>query len=120
MVASKKIANSISKWNQVQEVLHVNPEATPAEATTVQAPQANPTLAPAPVPAIPRPVVQVQQKSAESSPAPDNDLEFADMDGLVCLLCERKMKSVDLLKRHCKESALHKVGASGYTNVLLS
>lgn len=40
----------------------------------------------------------------------ETEFEFSDLMGLSCLLCARQFKSVDQLKRHNKESDLHKVG----------
>lgn len=36
------------------------------------------------------------------------EFEFSDTAGLTCLLCSRQFKSLDQLKRHNKESDLHK------------
>ncbi|KAG6833193.1 hypothetical protein H0H87_010256 [Tephrocybe sp. NHM501043] len=44
-------------------------------------------------------------------PAPipvEMEFEFSDVTGLMCLLCARQFKSLDQLKRHNKESDLHK------------
>lgn len=45
---------------------------------------------------------------AQSTPPPENEFEFADIHALMCLLCARQFKSLDQLKRHNKESDLHK------------
>lgn len=37
------------------------------------------------------------------------DFEFSDTVKFTCLLCARQFKSLDQLKRHNKESDLHKV-----------
>lgn len=104
LIASKKIASNITKWNQVQEVLHVDPAATPAQAVT---PIAASTPAPTSLP-VPASRAKSMQKSAEPSPAPEDEFEFSDTNALMCLLCARQFKSVDQLRRHNKESDLHK------------
>ena len=56
-------------------------------------------------------------QTTSNSPAPTKyvftgeELEFCDTQAMTCLLCGRQFKSTDQLKRHCKESALHKVGS---------
>lgn len=37
------------------------------------------------------------------------EFEFSDLVKLACLLCARQFKSLDQLKKHNKESDLHKV-----------
>lgn len=39
---------------------------------------------------------------------PEAEFEFSDVTGMMCLLCARQFKSLDQLKRHNKESDLHK------------
>ncbi|KAJ2930064.1 hypothetical protein H1R20_g7032, partial [Candolleomyces eurysporus] len=90
---SKKTANIINKWNQMQGELHGN---TPSQDT------------PATATAAPEPVIAPAQKSAEPSPAPEDEFEFSDTSALMCLLCSRQFKSLDQLRRHNKESDLHK------------
>ncbi|KAE9406483.1 hypothetical protein BT96DRAFT_1055206 [Gymnopus androsaceus JB14] len=80
LIASKKTINNINKWNQVQEELSSN---IPAKATSS-------ILAPT------------------SATPPADEFEFSDLDAFACLLCSRQFKSVDQLKRHNKESDLHK------------
>jgi len=46
--------------------------------------------------------------STQSTPPPDTEFEYADMNALMCLLCARQFKSLDQLKRHNRESDLHK------------
>jgi hypothetical protein len=38
----------------------------------------------------------------------EEDFEFSDVGALTCLLCARQFKTADQLKRHNKESDLHK------------
>ncbi|KAI0702329.1 hypothetical protein BC835DRAFT_1321578 [Cytidiella melzeri] len=97
MVASKKTANNINKWNQVQEELK---ESVSAVASAVPAP----VEAPQPV----RPVVQVKEKSSTPIPSTESEFEYSDTTALSCLLCSRKFNTLDQLKRHNKESDLHK------------
>ena len=44
----------------------------------------------------------------QSTPPPEPEFEFADINALMCLLCARQFKSLDQLKRHNRESDLHK------------
>lgn len=43
-----------------------------------------------------------------ASTSSEVEFEFSDVNGLMCLLCARQFKSTDQLKRHNKESDLHK------------
>jgi len=95
LIASKKIVNNINKWNQVQEVLNHN-------TTTVEA------VVP-PAAAGSSSVASTQPKARSNTPAPLNtEFEFSDTHAMTCLLCARKFTSMDQLKRHNKESELHK------------
>jgi RNA-binding protein 5/10 len=69
----------------------------------IQVPQVNP-------PPVITPVVTVSRvPSRAPSPQPvKTKLEFSDTNALTCLLCGRAFKSLDQLKRHNKESDLHK------------
>ncbi|OSD02722.1 hypothetical protein PYCCODRAFT_1477382 [Trametes coccinea BRFM310] len=101
LIASKKTANNITKWNQVQDVLHHDaPQEIPAPVQPIETPAPAAPVAPvaAPVPAA---------KSA-SPPQTETEFEFSDTNALTCLLCARQFKSLDQLKRHNKESDLHK------------
>ena len=106
--------NNINKWNQVQDVLHHD---APQEVPTPQpvglflfirrctSPEHLQVETPAPAPVVPvQPVVK-----AASPPQTETDFEFSDTVALTCLLCARQFKSLDQLKRHNKESDLHKV-----------
>lgn len=44
----------------------------------------------------------------ESTPEAETEFEFSDVSNLMCLLCARQFKTIDVLKRHNKESDLHK------------
>ncbi|KAF9562135.1 hypothetical protein CPC08DRAFT_742238 [Agrocybe pediades] len=103
LVTSKKIVNNINKWNQIQEELAHAPESSSA----TNAPQVNVVATPAPT------VANVAAPSNNASPprsaSPEGEFEFSDVNTLTCLLCARQFKSLDQLKRHNKESDLHKV-----------
>ncbi len=62
-----------------------------------------PVHVPAPAPA-PAPVVKTA-----TPPEAETEFEFSDTSAMTCLLCARKFKTLDQLKRHTKESDLHKV-----------
>ncbi|EMD34516.1 hypothetical protein CERSUDRAFT_67488 [Gelatoporia subvermispora B] len=95
LIASKKTANNINKWNQVQEVLSVDTAAAiPVETTTAATPA-------------PAPAVSTKAKSATPAPV-ELEFEFADTTKMACLLCARQFKTLEQLKRHNKESDLHK------------
>jgi len=93
LIASKKTANNITKWNQVQEVLSTghSTSSTPevAAPSKVAAPDAKATSPPVTLPE-------------------EVEFEFSDVVKLACLLCARQFKTPDQLKKHNKESDLHK------------
>ncbi|KAF8633727.1 hypothetical protein AX17_004384 [Amanita inopinata Kibby_2008] len=91
-IASKKTVDNIQKWTQVREELAKDAE-SPMQ--SVQAGQPSSLVTP-------NIVVKAE------SPVPQNEFEFADVNALMCLLCARQFKSMDQLKRHNKESELHK------------
>ncbi|KAI0831791.1 hypothetical protein BC628DRAFT_1486301 [Trametes gibbosa] len=103
LIASKKTANNITKWNQVQDVLHHDaPQEVPAFAQPASS--TSPTVeVVAPVIPVPVPVVK-----AVTPPQAESEFEFSDTNAMTCLLCARQFKSLDQLKRHNKESDLHK------------
>ncbi|KAH9967845.1 hypothetical protein BC827DRAFT_1168542 [Russula dissimulans] len=94
LIASKKTANNITKWNQVQEVLSTGQSTT---SSTTE-------------PVAPTKVAPSDAKATPSSGAlpEEAEFEFSDLVKLVCLLCARQFKSIDQLKKHNKESDLHK------------
>lgn len=96
LIASKKTANNINKWNQVQEELthDVAPVLAPRIASTTLASMA--------------PIIAVKTETSGSLLPQEKDFEFADLNAMACLLCARKFKSQDQLERHNKESDLHK------------
>ncbi|KDR73429.1 hypothetical protein GALMADRAFT_124505 [Galerina marginata CBS 339.88] len=109
LIASKKecplgefpfrTASNINKWNQVQEELaQPNPSSAPP---VIRSSSAGPSAAPAlPASAI--------EPSSDGPSNLESEFEFADVATLTCLLCARQFKSMDQLKRHNKESGLHK------------
>jgi len=97
MIASKKVASNINKWNQVQGELSSNTDNPPAPATS--APVAQPLRQSA---------ATYSSNPGASPPQDENEFEFGDPAGRICLLCGRQFKSVDQLRRHNKESDLHK------------
>ena len=65
-----------------------------------------PTITVKPVaPVVPEVVVN----TSVSAPALTDEFEFSDTSAMTCLLCARQFKSLDQLRRHNKESELHKV-----------
>ncbi|KAF8061457.1 hypothetical protein FPV67DRAFT_1609202 [Lyophyllum atratum] len=97
LIASKKTVSNINKWNQVQEELTQETSVPSASVATLAATPGPSSAKPVPKPA------------AIGTPVPTEvEFEFSDVTGLMCLLCARQFKSVDQLKRHNKESDLHK------------
>lgn len=47
--------------------------------------------------------------AGETSPPPETEFQFSDINGLTCLLCARQFKTLDQLKLHNVKSDLHKV-----------
>ncbi|KAM5535561.1 hypothetical protein V8D89_010728 [Ganoderma adspersum] len=101
LIASKKTVNNINKWNQVQDVLHHD---APQE---VPVPQVETPVSAAPVVSV-APVQPTPVKAATPPEPVEAEFEFSDTNAKTCLLCARQFKSLDQLKRHNKESDLHK------------
>ncbi|KAJ7046521.1 hypothetical protein C8F04DRAFT_1060772 [Mycena alexandri] len=101
LIASKKTVNNINKWNQVQEELTNDTSVVLPPAALAPSKKPGPSSAPksvtAPVVAAPTETLPVEE-----------DFEFSDVGALTCLLCARQFKTTDQLKRHNKESDLHK------------
>ena len=53
-------------------------------------------------------MIPVQPIKAVTPPVTENEFEFSDTAAMTCLLCARQFKTLDQLKRHNKESDLHK------------
>ncbi|KLO07384.1 hypothetical protein SCHPADRAFT_932471 [Schizopora paradoxa] len=79
MIASKKVVNNITKWNQVKDVKDVT---TGSDETAVA----------------------ISNSALKKEP----EFVFSDTQAKTCLLCSRQFKSLDQLQRHNKESDLHK------------
>jgi len=93
LIASKKTANNITKWNQVQEVLSTGQSTPNNPEVVVPAKVAPPEKKTTPVPAaLPE----------------EMEFEFSDVVKIACLLCARQFKTLEQLKKHNKESDLHK------------
>lgn len=95
LIASKKTANNINKWNQVQEELAQDtmPAAVSASPKTTVGTSAAPLTI---------------RASVEAPSEPEGEFEFSDATSLMCLLCARQFKTSEQLKRHNNESDLHK------------
>ncbi|KAF5358221.1 hypothetical protein D9756_001815 [Leucocoprinus leucothites] len=96
LIASKKIATNINKWNQVQEEL--SQDKNIPSATTLATSVSTSTIS----------TKAESNPPAQSTPPPETEFEFSDVNALMCLLCARQFKVLDQLKRHNKESDLHK------------
>ena len=60
-------------------------------------------------------------KAKSTTPAPvEAEFEFSDTTAMTCLLCARQFKNLDQLKRHNKESDLHKVAPLHFVFIRLS
>ncbi|KAJ7273454.1 hypothetical protein B0H12DRAFT_1176635 [Mycena haematopus] len=94
LIASKKIASNINKWNQVQEELTNETSVVPPSSALVTH-----------LPWLCSP------ENWETLPV-EQEFEFSDVNALTCLLCARQFKTADQLKRHNKESDLHKARIS--------
>ncbi|KAI0262876.1 hypothetical protein BC834DRAFT_1001141 [Gloeopeniophorella convolvens] len=93
MIASKKTANNISKWNQVQEVLSTGHSTANTTEVATPAKVATPDIV----------------KATPIAPLPEEvEFEFSDVVKLACLLCARQFKTLEQLKGHNKKSDLHK------------
>ncbi|KAJ7109123.1 hypothetical protein C8R44DRAFT_276470 [Mycena epipterygia] len=101
LIASKKTVSNINKWNQVQEELTNDTSvALPSSALA-------PSKKPGPSSASALLNTSVVSVVPETIPV-EEDFEFSDVGALTCLLCARQFKTTDQLKRHNKESDLHK------------
>ncbi|KAJ4488244.1 hypothetical protein J3R30DRAFT_3434521 [Lentinula aciculospora] len=101
LIASKKTINNINKWNQVQEELSGSSSTKPSTSTPV-------------APTESRAVTTTANVLASTPPA-ESEFEFSDVVAFACLLCSRQFKSLDQLKRHNKESDLHKKNCTDAT-----
>ncbi|KAG6879955.1 hypothetical protein C0992_008889 [Termitomyces sp. T32_za158] len=97
LIASKKTVNNINKWNQVQEELMQDMSGQNAPSATLAPPRATSSA-----------LSSNKTGASNSTTMTEVEFEFSDTAGLTCLLCSRQFKSLDQLKRHNKESDLHK------------
>lgn len=111
LAASKKIANNITKWNQVQEELTGSTGEPalphPTSPPVAAAPSAPSSASVASTGRAEQPV-SCGRLNPSPSTAPSDNFEFSDVNALMCVLCGRQFKSVEQLGRHNKESDLHK------------
>ncbi|KAH7930906.1 hypothetical protein BV22DRAFT_1078286 [Leucogyrophana mollusca] len=89
LIASKKVVNNIQKWNQVQEELK--------DDSNVHSPSS-----------VASPLSSAAPSTTANPDPPEVEFEFSDTTAMTCLLCARQFKTMDQLKRHNKESDLHK------------
>ncbi|KAJ7285587.1 hypothetical protein C8J57DRAFT_1285256 [Mycena rebaudengoi] len=101
LIASKKTVNNINKWNQVQEELTNDSSAVLPSSALAHPKKPGPS-------ADPKTVTAPVTSSNPEAVAVEGEFEFSDVGALTCLLCARQFKTVDQLKRHNKESDLHK------------
>jgi len=113
LLTPHQTVSNIQKWNQVQEELKDDPNARVpvckylyCNASNVylimQVPQSNPP------PSATATLVSSVPSRAPSLQPVEAEFEFSDTTALTCLLCARAFKTLDQLKRHNKESDLHK------------
>jgi hypothetical protein len=112
LITSKKTANNIQKWTQVQEELKegsIAQASAPRVSLSVPNTEEPSTHLPnCQVPASHPPVVS-NGPSRVATPDPvEVEFEFSDTIAITCLLCARQFKIIEQLKRHNKESDLHK------------
>ncbi|KAJ6455845.1 hypothetical protein C8R45DRAFT_1035906 [Mycena sanguinolenta] len=100
LIASKKTANNINKWNQVQEELTNDASVVPPPVALAPPKQTGSS-------SVSKPIPSAVSADAETSSV-DEEFEFSDVNAMTCLLCARQFKTTDQLKRHNKESDLHK------------
>jgi hypothetical protein len=111
-MTSAQTATNIQKWNQVQEELK---EGSSAQASvprvSLSVPnteELNAHLPNSQVPVLHPSAVSNGLSTVAISDPVEVEFEFSDTIALTCLLCARQFKTNDQLKRHNKESDLHK------------
>ncbi|CAE6525450.1 unnamed protein product [Rhizoctonia solani] len=90
---STQVFGNINKWNSAQGELSGKKQQEAPTAAVASASSNLDTAAP---------------KPAEPAPVAADDLPYGDPGAMTCLLCSKKFKSIDMLKRHSNESELHK------------
>ncbi|KIK81452.1 hypothetical protein PAXRUDRAFT_35865 [Paxillus rubicundulus Ve08.2h10] len=112
LIASKKTATNIQKWNQVQEALKEGSSSqasVPRVSLNVPNTEEPNTHRPNSQAPVLHPPAVSNGLSTVAIPDPvEVEFEFSDTIALTCLLCARQFKTNDQLKRHNKESDLHK------------
>lgn len=113
MVISAQTASNIQKWNQVQEELKEDPTAVPRIQIGTPSTEAANAHLPISQVSTSQPSTISNGPSTATTPEPvEAELEFSDTNAMTCLLCARQFKNMDQLKRHNKESDLHKARLS--------
>jgi len=111
--------NNINKWNQVQEEL-AHDTASPSASLVIffwlicddweySILIITPLYWQTILPKISGTSIPTSGSASETSPPPEIEFQFSDINGLTCLLCARQFKTLDQLKLHNLKSDLHKV-----------
>ncbi|KAG8217416.1 hypothetical protein J3R82DRAFT_5558 [Butyriboletus roseoflavus] len=109
LIASKKTASNIQKWNQVQEELKEDSTSVPRIQIATPSTEAANVHLPISQVSTSLPSTISNGPSTATTPEPmEAEFEFSDTNAMTCLLCARQFKNMDQLKRHNKESDLHK------------
>ncbi|KAG6376046.1 hypothetical protein JVT61DRAFT_2014 [Boletus reticuloceps] len=118
-LTSVQTANNIQKWNQVQEELKEGPTSVSRiQIGTSSIEAASVHLAPSQVSTSQSSAIS-NGPSTTTTPEPvEADFEFSDTSAMTCLLCARQFKNLDQLKRHNKESDLHKARLFAFSALL--
>ncbi|KIM21755.1 hypothetical protein M408DRAFT_76581 [Serendipita vermifera MAFF 305830] len=91
LIASKKVATSINKWNEVSHELRGGPSTSNKPE---QIPQVQIAMISAPAPAVAVAAVPASEPDTEAN------MEHCILETFTCYLCSRQLKSQDQLKRH--------------------
>ncbi|KAF9514875.1 hypothetical protein BS47DRAFT_1294617 [Hydnum rufescens UP504] len=106
MIASKRVANDINKWNSAKGDLQSEQSLEPN--TNTMRLTATVTSAPVTVSSIPASTTAPSGSKPKPPQGGGPEFEYADLKKMACLLCSRMFKSVEQLRRHNTESDLHK------------
>ncbi|CCA71088.1 hypothetical protein PIIN_05023 [Serendipita indica DSM 11827] len=93
LIASKKVATSITKWNEVSHELRSGPNTSQQPAMAAPTPTTTAS-------SLRTSSGPVKVAPVEKGPVDDADLEFCILESMTCYLCSRQLKSQDQLKRH--------------------
>ncbi|KAL7411546.1 hypothetical protein BDY24DRAFT_417075 [Mrakia frigida] len=103
MSGSRKVASSISKWNTKQTELAADDSSLPQPSFAQAPPQASSSY---------RPTASTSQSTLSTPSIPSTstseEFEYSDTTKNACLLCQRQLKSLELLRKHNAGSDLHK------------